>query len=50
MNKRDGKNSDLLEFCISEIVMKTALFVQYLPLGTYVMYIIEGRRLVEVGV
>ena len=45
MNKRDGKNSDLLEFYISEIVMKTALFGQYLPLGTYVVcYVYHSRQ------
>ena len=33
MNKRDGKNTDCLEFWNYNIL--TALFVQYLPLGTY---------------
>ena len=48
MNKRDRKNTDCLEFSNYNILI--ALFVQYLPLGTYIMYIIAGRRLVEVGV
>ena len=39
------KKSDLLEFCISEIVMKTALFVQYLVFTfRYLCYVYHSRQ------